>query len=63
MVQLSCFITARGEFESIRLCHYVSGEAGVASCNGMLHWVDAEEEDRIINGIVAFNPFNDIADA
>lgn len=32
---------------------YVFGEASVVTCNGMLHWMDAAEEDRTINGIVA----------
>ena len=33
--------------------------AGVVACNGMLHWVNTDEENKFIKGFVVFDPFND----
>ena len=33
-------------------------QAGVAACNGKLHWVDTDKEN-MIKGFLVFDPFND----
>jgi hypothetical protein len=46
-------------------------EAGVVACNGMLHWLDVDKKDKMINfdpldvdikGFVVFDPFNENAE-
>ena len=37
----------------------MSMRAGIVTCSGKLHWVDAERENNMIKGFVVFDPFND----
>ncbi|XP_050242077.1 putative F-box/kelch-repeat protein At4g22430 [Quercus robur] len=40
-------------------CSYISKEAGVVACNGMMHLANYTYEELQLQGIVVFDPFND----
>jgi hypothetical protein len=68
-LQMEIFSSETGEWSNFvvslppgrRFNRYINRimDAGVVACNGMLHWVDADIEDKIIKGFVVYNPFNE----
>ena len=65
-IKMEIFSSETGEWcnlfvESPRVlspCNSISRQAGVFPCNGMLHWVDADQE--FVKGFLVYDPFNDI---